>query len=103
MSCFGEGFSIGDLKSIFESLDKDGDGTLDRNELQHAAKQLSFGKKVDLTKSVASAMLMSAAAKADEDEDGLLSWEEFLAFFQPTASIAKNGAPDGLWRTSDLR
>ena len=116
MQYFNEGFSISDLKAIFNKLDIDGDGTLDRQELLQAVSNDSQydlddedgveskngdGKrqrKLDLTKAVASAMLSSAASDADQD-DGILTWEEFLDYFLP--QVAKNGltqAPQGLWR-----
>ena len=93
MQYFNEGFSISDLKAIFNKLDKDGDGTVDRQELLEALsgddgnhsssdiKPKKCKKQVDITRAVASAMLSSAAADADQDDDGILTWEEFLDSF----------------------
>ena len=112
MQYFNEGFSISDLKAIFNKLDKDGDGTVDRHELLEAlsgddgndpdTKPKKCKKQVDITRAVASAMLSSAAADADQDDDGILTWEEFLGFFLP--QVARHGlppAPQGFWRNSD--
>ena len=114
MQYFNEGFSISDLKAIFNKLDKDGDGTVDRQELLEALsgddgnhsssdiKPKKCKKQVDITRAVASAMLSSAAADADQDDDGILTWEEFLGFFLP--QVARHGlppAPQGFWRNSD--
>ena len=112
MQYFNEGFSISDLKAIFNKLDKDGDGTVDRHELLEAlsgddgndpdTKPKKYKKQVDITRAVASAMLSSAAADADQDDDGILTWEEFLGFFLP--QVARHGlppVPQGFWRNSD--
>ena len=101
LQCFCEGFSIGSLKAIFKSLDVDGDGTLDRNELVQAAMNTEVTQGSDLTKVVASAMLSSAAADADEDDDGVLTWDEFLGFFLPNTAVRRRDPPQGTWRQSE--
>mmetsp|Transcript_27536 Transcript_27536/g.80950 ORF Transcript_27536/g.80950 Transcript_27536/m.80950 type:complete len:185 (+) Transcript_27536:59-613(+) len=59
------------LKSLFEAADKDGDGNLDKDEVKAALIALGF-------KHLQDSQVDSIFARADQDENGYIDFEEFV-------------------------
>ena len=66
-----------ELKQLFDSIDTDGDGQLDENELT------KFLEQNDIPSSEAKL----ATFLFDSDKDGKLSWIEFLQFMDASAVL----------------
>ena len=62
---------LNELKSVFQTLDKDGDGKLTYNELKNAFITY-FGKSISEIK------LQEIMEDSDGNADGVISYEEFL-------------------------
>ena len=62
---------LNELKSVFQTLDKDGDGKLTYNELKNAFVTY-FGKSISEIK------LQEIMEDSDGNADGVISYEEFL-------------------------
>jgi len=69
-------FHLARLKIAFDDLDQDGSGAIDENELSSALKTIGYS----LTPTHCKTMIQDADIKGD----GVVSFEEFLVFFENT-------------------
>jgi Ca2+-binding EF-hand superfamily protein len=76
------GKALAHLEGLFETMDHDGNGTIERHEL------VAYGKSFNLT----DAMVTLAFALYDKDHDEALSWQDFLRFMELVQSI--DSAPE---------
>lgn len=67
-----------EARALFEEIDEDGSGTLDRDEIRILSRRL--GKKLT------SAKLDAAMAEMDEDGNGDVDFDEFLGWWKRTGS-----------------
>lgn len=78
-----------ELRELFDLIDEDNSGSLDRDEIQNLAGRL--GKHLTI------AQLDEAMDEMDEDGGGAVEFDEFVAWWMDTASqqcgVFANGAP----------
>lgn len=75
------------VRTVFDRLDADGNGAIDLEELEREARR-SLGADESASESLAAARLM--LREADANNDGQVSWEEFLELL--------DGAEDDLYQ-----
>ena len=75
------------MRTVFDRLDADGNGAIDLEELEREARR-SLGADESASESLAAARLM--LREADANNDGQVSWEEFLELL--------DGAEDDLYQ-----
>lgn len=84
------------LRRSFDDIDKDGGGTLDREEIVEATKQFGID---DVSEEDVRAML----EKFDTNGDGIMDFEEFLTMMSAldASRDGRNGAAEGIARGAD--
>merc|ERR1719295_2376038 len=69
--------TVKDVQNAFKQFDRDGDGSIDKNELSQGLSQVGSFTKQDID---------TLFAAGDVDGDGAIDYEEFIALMCPSAS-----------------
>ncbi len=75
-------------KKLFAFLDRDGDGTLSRDEASRApsGQQFQMMRQQGYTYGIGGAATYATFGELDADEDGKVSYDEFLAYYRRTGA-----------------
>merc|ERR1719321_257907 len=82
----------GAIRAIFDAVDADGSGTLDRDEVGTLIKKLrpSRGMDIEIQKMDGKDVIGEAMEQMDADGDGSVSFEEFAAWWQDGGSMTRH-------------
>mmetsp|Transcript_8168 Transcript_8168/g.15100 ORF Transcript_8168/g.15100 Transcript_8168/m.15100 type:complete len:3618 (-) Transcript_8168:115-10968(-) len=105
-----ETMELSELREIFELIDIDGDGTIDKMELIAAARAepriaslLTCDSLVASVDGVLTTFAQAFERIAQNENVSLLSWEQFVSFFNPQVLEANRNHESNEWWNTQMR